>query len=499
MSTTTHPATTTKQKELKPSKVVAFVAAFAVLFLIRFAPLGGGLGTQGHVALAMLGFAIVLWVTEAVTYPVSAFLITAIMALMMGFSPDPKHPDHIFGTTAGLKMAMGGFASSSVVLVAAALMLAAAMKATGLHTRLALWVLKLSGNKASHVLIGTIVISTLLSFLVPSTAARAGAIIPILMGMIATFGMDKKSNLAAMLMIAATQATTIWSIAIKTGGAPNLVADGFITSSMGKTVTWGQWFLYGAPWALLMSVALYFIMRATIKPEMEELHGGSDSINQQLAELGPMSHPERRLIVVSAILLVLWATEGALHPIDASTVTLAAIAFLLLPKVGVYSWKKLQPMVNWGTLIVFAVGVSLGNVLLSTGAAKWLSETLFGPLGMDRWPMVATIAVVTLFAIIIHLGFASATALDSALIPVFIALAATLPVSNGGVGFVLVAHFAINFGFLLPIQTPQNMLAYGTESFNTKQFLKTGVPLTIVGYLLILLFSATYWQWVGLL
>lgn len=42
------------------------------------------------------------------------------------------------------------------------------------------------------------------------------------------------------------------------------------------------------------------------------------------------------------------------------------------------------------------------------------------------------------------------------------------------------------------------MLAYGTGAFTTRQFLKTGIPLTIAGYLLVLLFSATYWKWIGL-
>ena len=42
------------------------------------------------------------------------------------------------------------------------------------------------------------------------------------------------------------------------------------------------------------------------------------------------------------------------------------------------------------------------------------------------------------------------------------------------------------------------MLAYGTGAFTTKQFLKTGIPLTVVGYLLVLLLSATYWHWIGL-
>ena len=67
------------------------------------------------------------------------------------------------------------------------------------------------------------------------------------------------------------------------------------------------------------------------------------------------------------------------------------------------------------------------------------------------------------------------------------------------IGFVLIQQFVISFGFLLPISAPQNMLAYGTGAFTGKDFLKPGIPLTIISYILVLLFSATYWKWIGLL
>lgn len=38
-------------------------------------------------ALAILAFAVVMWVTEAVTYPVSATLILGLMILLLGLSP----------------------------------------------------------------------------------------------------------------------------------------------------------------------------------------------------------------------------------------------------------------------------------------------------------------------------------------------------------------------------------------------------------------------------
>lgn len=396
-------------------------------------------------------------------------------------------------------MALSGFSSGAVALVAAALALATAMQATGLHRRIALYVLKIAGEKTSRIVAGAIIISIILAFFVPSATARAGAVVPILLGMVAAFGLAVDSKLSALLVITAVQAVSIWNVGIKTAAAQNLVAIGFIEDQMGQTVSWGQWFLWAAPWSVLMSIALYFIMRAAIKPEVDHIEGGRALVEKQLAEMGPMTGAEKRLTAIAVVLLCFWATEGFLHPINSSTITVAAIALMLLPGIGVMDFKYAQDNINWGTLIVFAVGISLGSFLLETGAATWLSEQTFGALGIASMPILATIAIVSLFNIIIHLGFASATSLASALIPVFIALAATLDVPNGGIGFVVIQQFVICFGFLLPISAPQNMLAYGTGAFTTRQFLKTGIPLTIAGYLLVLLLSATYWQWIGLL
>lgn len=138
-------------------------------------------------------------------------------------------------------------------------------------------------------------------------------------------------------------------------------------------------------------------------------------------------------------------------------------------------------------------------MLLKTTAAQWLSDQTFGPVGLEHYPLVMTIALIYLFNILIHLGFASATSLASALIPVFISLTTTLDLGEQSIGFVLIQQFVISFGFLLPVSAPQSMLAYGTETFTVKVFLKTGIPITVIGHLIIILFSFTYWQWLGLI
>lgn len=474
--------------------------AFAAMFTIMFLPPFEGVSVAGQRALAILVFAVIMWMTEAVSYPISSVMILVLIALSIGFSPDPDSPGEILGTSGGLSAALSGFATSAVALVAAALALAAAMQATGLHKRLAFHILRFSGEKVSNIIIGAILIATVLAFFVPSATARAGAVVPILLGMILAFGMPLNSKLGALLIITAAQAISIWNVGIKTAAAQNLVADGFILEMFGESISWPRWFMIGAPWSILMSIVLYFVMRWTIKPETRVLPGGKEVVQEGLAKLGPISPKEIRLAVLAAVMLLLWSTEGILHPLDSSTITVAGIALMLIPKIGVLDWEQLESMVNWGTLVVFAIGISLGTLLLNSGAAEWLSAITFESMGLSNMPLLATIAIVSVFNIVIHLGFASATALSSALIPVFIVLAMSIPgLPDQGVGFVIIQQFVICFGFILPISAPQNMLAYGTGTFTVKQFIRVGIPLTVVGYLLVLLLSATYWKWIGVL
>ncbi|ARJ50557.1 SLC13 family permease [Staphylococcus lutrae] len=506
--------TASKKKEGTTFKPIWLILSFVALIAVLLAPTPASLPFMGKAALAILAFAVILWVTEAVSYPVSATMIVGLIIVLLGFSPvqglskalgNPKVGGAVLsgadplGTGNALKLAFSGFSTSAVALVAAALFLATAMQVTNLHKRLALWVLSLVGNKTKRIVIGAILVSIILAFFVPSATARAGAVVPILLGMIAAFGAAKESKLAALLIITAVQAVSIWNIGIKTAAAQNIVAINFINDQLGHDVSWGEWFLYAAPWSIIMSFVLYFVMLKVVPPEQDEIAGGTQLVQKQLAELGPIKAKEWRLIIISVLLLLLWSTEKILHPIDSSSITLLALAVMLTPKIGVMSWKEAESRIPWGTIIVFGVGISLGNVLLQTHAAQWLSDQTFGLMGLKGMPIVATIALISLFNILIHLGFASATSLASALIPVFISLTSTLSLGDHAIGFVLIQQFVISFGFLLPVSSPQSMLAYGTDTFTVKDFLKAGIPITVIGYILVVIMSMTYWKWLGLL
>lgn len=476
------------------------VIATLVMVIILLLPTPASLPVVGQRTLAILAFAVILWVTEAVSYPVSAALIIGLISLLCGLAPNPDAPGKLLGTKTALGWALGGFSNSAALLVAGALFLSVAMQVTGLDKRIALLILSKVGSRTKAVLIGSFIVGIVLAFFVPSTTARVGAIVPIMLGMVAAFGLPKESRLAAMLMIATTQVASIWNIGIKTAAAQNMVAIGFMEETFGISVTWGQWLLYAGPWAVIMTIVLYFVMLRVLPPEVEEIPNGQQMIRDELSRLGPMTGAEKRLIVIALALLFLWATEGIVHDLDTTTTTLAAVAVMLTPGIGVMNWKQAEAKVPWGTIVMFSVGISLGTTLLKTNAATWLADAFIDATGLKAMPVLAMIAMLSLFNIVIHFGFASATSLSSTLIPVVIAMMTSMNRPDvPPLAMVLIQQFVVSFGFILPVNAPQNMLAYGTGTFTARDLMRTGIPLTIIGYALIMLFAATYWNWVGLL
>lgn len=480
-------------------KRAGLVAAFVALLIITWLPGAAGLPPAGQVMLAILAFAVIVWMTEALDYAVSAVVIGALMIFLLAFVPDATKPGGAdMGSGAALGLALSGFSSSAVALVAAACFIAAAMTATGLDRRIALVVLSKVQARTNHIVIGAMVVGFLLSFIVPSTTARVACLMPIMMGFILAFKVDKRSRFAALLVITAAQTASVWNVGIKTAAAQNMVAVGFLEKQFGTTITWTEWFIAGAPFSALLSVALYFIMTRMLKPEMSEIAGGRATIRAQLDAIGPMSGREWKLLLLVLALLGFWSTEKVLHDFDTSSTTIAAIALMLLPRVGVMDWKESQRGFPWGTVVLFAVGISVGTALLRTEAAAWLARLIVENLGLQNASAFAILMILSLFLIVIHLGFASATALASTMIPIVISVLGA--VSTPGInviGMTMLLQFVISFGFILPVNAPQNMIAYGTDTFEARDFIRTGLVLTLVAMLLLVIFALTYWPWMG--
>ena len=383
-----HQAAPSPDKPRKTAIPIGLIAGIIALIVVLLLPLPATLPPAGQRMLAILAFAVVVWLTEAVSYEASAIIITSLMAFLVGTAPSIDDPSVMYGTSRAITMALSGFANSALALVTGALFISAAMTVTGLDRRIALVTLSLIGTTNDS----TIVTAT----------ARSACVVPIMIGVISAFGVDKRSNIAAGIMIVVAQGTSIWNVGIQTAAAQNLLTVGFMDKMLGGRVTWLDWLIAGAPWSIIMSAILIVVVLKMLPPEADSIAGGKEAVEKSLRDLGPMTGPQKRLLGVSIGLLVFWATEGKLHPFDTTSVTYVGLVLLLLPRFGVMDWKTVQNRIPWGTVIVFGVGISLGIALLSTKAGQWLGDLVAHHTGLDSASPFTAFAILSAFLILIH-------------------------------------------------------------------------------------------------
>lgn len=84
------------------------------------------------------------------------------------------------------------------------------------------------------------------------------------------------------------------------------------------------------------------------------------------------------------------------------------------------------------------------------------------------------------------------------MIPIVIAVLQSVKTPGINVLYMtMILQFTVSYGYILPVNAPQNMIAYSTGYITSKDFLITGIPFTILSLIAILIFSATYWHWLG--
>lgn len=483
---------------VKAYKPIQLVIAIAIMLGICLLPPAVGLPVGGQRVLGILAFAVYVWVTEAMPYPVSAIAITFLMIMCLGTAPCSAglHPK-MLGTVKAIPMAMSGFVNSGWVLVAAGLFLAEAVRSVGLDRRIALRILQAVGTKPCAIIGGVFIANYLLAFIIPSIAARAAAMVPISMGLIEALNIDFKSTFSRQLMLVTGLMSHITAIFVLTGGAPNPFTVSQVSNATGVTVTWMQWFIWFAPYAIALGV-VYFLLTIFMN-KFEPLEGGKELVDRMVHELGPMSSSEKKIAWIFSLTILLWATEN-LHHIDANTVTVFSVLLIFMPYIGVATWKQLSARVGWGTLLLFGVGISIGEVLLKSGAAPWVAKTMLGGLGLEHMSPFGMMAVMFAPLVVLRLAFASDVAMAALVVPTLLGLFSGfhipgLPV----VGLTLLTSFSVYFSYILPVNTPAAMMAYASDTFEIRDMIKMGTALTIAGVLLFFVFVKTYWHWIGLI
>ncbi len=137
--------------------------------------------------------------------------------------------------------------------------------------------------------------------------------------------------------------------------------------------------------------------------------------------------------------------------------------------------------VDWGTLLLFGGGLSLGFQMFETGLADIIGR-FFISLGGSS----ASLALVTFLSVALSVyltELTSNTASANMIIPIIIAI--THAAGINPLPPVLGSAIGCSFAFMLPVATPPNAIIYGSGLIKLPQMMKAGFWLNIAGILII--------------
>lgn len=457
--------------------VLAFLGATALLFVVHLLPTpapierGGeliALTAEGKTCLAILVFAVTLWVTEAMPFPVTSLLVLVLIPA--------------FGLTDFASAVNAGFGSPLIVFFIGVLLLSTGFTRSGLGTRMVLHVLRIAGTRADRVLFGFITVGALLSMWITDMAVAA-VMLPLGVGVLRDAGLKPlESNYGRALMISCAYGPLIGGIGTPAGTAANLIALSYLEELAGLTISFGQWMLLGVPAALLMIPAGWWLLLRVFPPELERLPFEPAEIETKLAALGPLEPVERKTLSVFALTICIWLvtpwlaglTGGRVDP-PVQAVALAGGLALFLPTMRVMTWKEAQQNMDWGGVMLIVAGLSLGLLVFETGAARWLAQLLLGNLILV--PALLRPFVIVIAVALLHLLFSSNTVTGSLIMPILLALALDLGLDAWTIA--APAAFTSTLAFILVTESPTNVLPYSAGYFSIRDMARVGIWMTL--------------------
>ncbi|HMK44683.1 MAG TPA: DASS family sodium-coupled anion symporter [Dissulfurispiraceae bacterium] len=456
------------------------------------------LSSKAHVLAAILSMTVVWWICEPIPLAMSA-LVSSILCVV--FSVD------------GVKKVFAPYADPIIYLFLGSFMLAEAMAIHGLDKRFAYAIMsnKLIGNSTGRILIAFGFICAFLSMWISNTAATA-MMFPIALGIVYAMAeiMAKQQGKGTvdplklrfgtgMMLIAAYGAST-GGIGTPVGTPPNLIGIALIEKTLGVKIAFFHWMSFAVPLLIMLFGLLFLIMYFLFKPEIARVEGGTAYVAAERKKLGSWKRGEKNALFAFLVTVTLWLVPGFLAviygddaPISKNYATLmpegvaaliGATLLFLLPtnwkeREFTITWKQ-ATRIDWGTLLLFGGGITLGTLMFETKLAEVIGRNLLAMSG------ASTTWGITFGAIYISILVSEAssnTASANMVVPVMIALAQAAGVDP--IPPAIGATLGASWGFMLPVSTPPNAIVYGSGMVPITSMIRAGIFFDILGGLVI--------------
>lgn len=323
---------------------------------IAFVPPPAGSAPQAMVALGLIATTVTLWANMAIPQPAAAMLFV-VLVLATGVAPP--------------QIAFASFLSSSLWLVFGGLLIGTAAERTGFGRYVARRFLGRFRGSYPSLLLGVLVGSLVLSFLVPSNMGRLAITVPVVLAVAkdAGYAIGTPGHIGLVLTVVIGNFTAAQGVL--PGNLLNIMIVGAGETLYGLNIPYMRYLLLCGP--ILGLAKALLVWRTLIWMYPAPAPAGETEAGQ----IDLLSPEARRVGIILGLAILLWATDF-LHGIKPGWVALSAGLLCLLPGIGV-----LPPRELFNTrrlLIIFWVGtvLSLAAVLIESGASTLISHVLTG-------------------------------------------------------------------------------------------------------------------------
>jgi L-tartrate/succinate antiporter len=406
--------------------------------------------------------------------------LVTVLSQYVFFSPEQLAKVGFNAARASLSWALSGFSNTTVWLIFGAFMFALGYEKTGLGRRIALLLVKAMGRKTLTLGYAVTIADLLLAPFTPSNTARSGGTIyPVIRNLPPLYESQPNDpsmrRVGSYLMWVAIAATCVTSSMFLTALAPNLLASELVQKIAKIEIAWMEWFVAFAPVGILLLAVVPLLVYWIYPPEVKEGAEVPAWAAKELEKMGPLSQKEITLGILVVIALLLWIFGG--HIMEATTAAIAVISLMLL--LNVVTWDDITAnKAAWNTLAWFATLVALADGLTRVGFVKWFAESVAGQLtGVSPTVAVAMLLLINFFG---HYLFASVTAHVTAMIPVLLAVASTIPgVNMRTLALGLCLQLGI-MGILTPYATGPSPVYYGSGYLPAADYWRLGAIFGVI-------------------
>ncbi len=461
------------------------LAAYAAILLL---PRPAGLTRAGQAVGGVVLAGVILWVSEAFPMGVTALAVLLLLAV----SPGGK-----------IGAAFVGFATPVVYFLLGILVIAHAVERSGLAARAGRILIHRAAGSPGRLYAQLLASLPVLALLLPSAMTRNAIMIPAYQRAFRHLGIDHTARAGRAVMLCLGILHPLASSIVLTGGTNSIT-----TATLLGGFTWFRWLvLLGPPYVGLLFLG-GLLLRVMVG-KFEAGGGGAAALGghhevpatprgekrQDSQAAGPLSGPERRVLVVLGLTTALWLTDKV-HGWNPAIPALLAAALLLAPGTGVFSWRDFEQSVSWGLVFTVGASLSLAQALSETAAAAWFAQVLLGGVPYLAARPAALVTALLVMVSVIHLGITNMSACIALLIPVATTLARGAGLNPTACG--LLVLLAVDVVILYPVQTATNLMAYETGYYGARDVLRLGLAMLALLIVFTLAAILPYWRLVGL-